>query len=193
MHARMHVSGRSGPKLCRFCRQKARPPAPHYAGRSIHDRLGLGLLLLSCGTIHTATSGTIRQYLPGDCPRPGCACYTFPTTAREVAPTLESGVQNGSWQLALYWIRLFSLCILLPRGCAWSQLQLRGTELSLVKPLGPRIEQLTQTLGRGPRLVPGLSSANGCFVFVVVEPTRVKKTARAPCPFFPACLAGCHR
>lgn len=38
-----------------------------------------------------------------------------------------------------------------------------------------------------------LSSANGRFVFIVVEPSRVKKTARAPCPFFPACLAGCHR
>lgn len=39
-------------------------------------------------------------------------------------------------------------------------------------------------LGRGPRLVPGLSSANGRFVFIVVDPSRLKKTARAPCPFF---------
>lgn len=96
--------------------------------------------------------------------------------------------------------RLCSMCVSLRRAPGRGVLELLGLrkEAQLkgrfaCEASGPRIEQPTQTLGRGPRLVPGLSSANGRFVFMVVDPSRVKKTARAPCPFFPACLAGCHR
>lgn len=101
MHARMHVSGRGGSKLCRFCWQKARPPEPHYVGRSIHDRLGSIVIVLRDNTRRPLL---VAQY---------DSIYRVTARAQDVPVTRPDdsegsgthaqvlGVQTWNWQLAL--------------------------------------------------------------------------------------------
>lgn len=95
-------------------------------------------------------------------------------------------VLGSEWQLALYFIYYIMTAVLIVLFAATKPrlVPIVREGGSLVKPLGPRIEQLTQTLSRGPRLVPGLSSANGRFVFIAVEPDPNEKDGpRAMPPF----------
>lgn len=187
-----HVSGRGGSKLCRFCGQKARPPAPHLLGRylrSLHDGLlwcgqYIRLLLAQYDGIYRATArvqdgpATSSDSEVSDTHTPELQVPTGQRQTRGYVLAVAPVVLFGATRLRLEVLKILE----------WTRGSTMGR--AACEASGPRMCRAAHTdllsVGLGS-WSPGLSSANGRFVFIVVDPSRVKKRRPARhAPFFPS-------